>query len=312
MAKAAFHSAVGAEGSRVVADKVRSGGYSYRLSVENSDPKLIISTSTQSIAADVTWTFGAGVRGQTYILENKGTLFDSQVSSFRGLHGMGITPGHEMVNIGGDLHKALGTPLTEESGARCFGCHTTASTTKDQFNPKQAVPGVSCEACHGPGLAHAVAATMDLVEDAKALIFDPSSLRPLQLIDFCGACHMTAADVLESNLIRPNDVRFQPYRLEKSRCWGIQGDPRLSCVACHNPHQPLVHEASSYDQRCLACHSPEPSKPSSVSEPPHVVCPKASANCTTCHMPKYNVPEMHGEFTDHFIRVVRKGEPYPN
>ena len=28
-------------------------------------------------------------------------------------------------------------------------------------------------------------------------------------------------------------------------------------------------------------------------------------------MPKYDVPEMHAKFTDHFIRIVRPGEPYP-
>ena len=27
-------------------------------------------------------------------------------------------------------------------------------------------------------------------------------------------------------------------------------------------------------------------------------------------MPKYEVPGMHAKFTDHFIRVVRKGEGY--
>jgi len=29
-------------------------------------------------------------------------------------------------------------------------------------------------------------------------------------------------------------------------------------------------------------------------------------------MPKVNVVVMHSDFTDHRIRVVRKGEPYPN
>jgi hypothetical protein len=29
-------------------------------------------------------------------------------------------------------------------------------------------------------------------------------------------------------------------------------------------------------------------------------------------MPKYDAPEMHSQFTDHFIRVVRAGESYPN
>ena len=36
------------------------------------------------------------------------------------------------------------------------------------------------------------------------------------------------------------------------------------------------------------------------------VCKVASENCVTCHMPKYEVPEMHFAFTDHLIRVVRK------
>jgi hypothetical protein len=27
-------------------------------------------------------------------------------------------------------------------------------------------------------------------------------------------------------------------------------------------------------------------------------------------MPKYEVPGMHSKFTDHFIRIVRKGEGY--
>jgi hypothetical protein len=29
-------------------------------------------------------------------------------------------------------------------------------------------------------------------------------------------------------------------------------------------------------------------------------------------MPKINVPVMHSDFTDHRIRIVRKGEPYPD
>ncbi len=33
---------------------------------------------------------------------------------------------------------------------------------------------------------------------------------------------------------------------------------------------------------------------------------------TTCHMPKYDVAEIHAKFTDHFIRVVKDGEPHPN
>ena len=41
-------------------------------------------------------------------------------------------------------------------------------------------------------------------------------------------------------------------------------------------------------------------------------CPVATTKCVTCHLPKVNVAVMHSDFTDHRIRIVRKGEPYPN
>lgn len=31
-------------------------------------------------------------------------------------------------------------------------------------------------------------------------------------------------------------------------------DPRITCVACHAPHRPLVHAAEHYNRRCVACH----------------------------------------------------------
>jgi hypothetical protein len=33
---------------------------------------------------------------------------------------------------------------------RCFGCHTTASTTANRFDPTHVTPGFTCEACHNP------------------------------------------------------------------------------------------------------------------------------------------------------------------
>ena len=34
-------------------------------------------------------------------------------------------------------------------------------------------------------------------------------------------------------------------------------------------------------------------------------------DCTSCHMPKYSVASMHGEFTDHWIRIVQPQAPLP-
>ena len=51
------------------------------------------------------------------------------------------------------------------------------------------------------------------------------------------------------------NVRFQPYRLENSRCWKEgKGDARITCLSCHDPHQPLAMDPASYDSSCLQCH----------------------------------------------------------
>ena len=311
MSAAAYHGAVGVRGGKLPPASTRLGPYFYKVASHADTSTLTVSTGSQSLEAAIKWTFGAGVRGQTFVLTHKGALYDSQVSTFPGLHGgMAITPGHEQKKAG-TIEEALGTNLRTE-GPRCFGCHTTASSTKGEFNPEQAIPGITCEGCHGPGLAHVVAANMSMTSDARASILNPARLSPVESVDFCGACHTTSADVLEFNLFGPNNVRFQPYRLEKSLCWGTQGDRRLVCLACHDPHQPLVHDPAFYDQRCLSCHSSPTNQPAAAAAGSRETCPRATANCVTCHMPKYDVPEMHAKFTDHFIRIVRPGEGYPN
>jgi len=83
---------------------------------------------------------------------------------------------------------------------RCFGCHTTASTIKDQFEPEHAAWGVTCEACHGPGADHAAAMKAE-DQKGKELIFNPAQLDPVASVDFCGACHRTWQDVVGNGLI---------------------------------------------------------------------------------------------------------------
>jgi nitrate reductase cytochrome c-type subunit len=154
-------------------------------------------------------------------------------------------------------------------------------------------------------------------EQARHAIFNPASLTATSSIDFCGACHRTTMDVI---LHEPEPgaytIRFQAYRLEESRCWQNTKDARLACTQCHDPHAPLVRDAPSYDQKCLNCHSLRKDANHSASSGTRAatpkICPRATANCTSCHMPKSDVPEMHSTFVDHFIRIVRPGEPIPN
>jgi hypothetical protein len=108
-------------------------------------------------------------------------------------------------------------------------------------------------------------------------------------------------------------VRFQPYRLELSKCF-TGNDRRTSCLACHDPHQQVNHNAGYYDSKCLACHAPQKASNmagSSTTSAATKTCPVAKANCVTCHMPKVQPPGIHATFTDHMIRIAKAGEPYP-
>jgi hypothetical protein len=311
MAEASFQIKGRTPSPKLALATLQSGNYRYRISSDHLGSRLVVSSGNKSIEANISWIFGAGVHGQTYILESKGSFYESQVSSFASLNGMDLTPGHSQMEAG-DLQNALGERLSTSASALCFGCHTTYSSTNSKFDVSHAISGVHCEGCHGPGVDHIRAIKTGRIEEASKAILNPAPLSPVELVDFCGACHRTSMDVVVSGeAYGPINVRFQPYRLEKSRCWRTQGDDRLTCIACHNPHQPLVRNASFYDPRCLSCHGPGKTESHGPADS-YAVCPKATANCTTCHMPKYDVPGMHAKFTDHFIRVVRAGESYPN
>jgi Cytochrome c554 and c-prime len=191
--------------------------------------------------------------------------------------------------------------IDESAVMACLRCHATAATTADHLQADQMIPGVGCEGCHGPGGQHIEA--MQGGNANNLHIFNPSHLPPGRITAFCGACHRTTTQEKALNLHGVENVRFQAYRLESSRCFDPE-DRRISCIGCHNPHQMVERDVTSYDAKCLACHN--------ASVPTTRHCPASKRDCVTCHMPKVLVPGAHAKFTDHRIRVARPGEPYPD
>jgi hypothetical protein len=262
-----------------------------------------VSDGKQSISAVLAWAFGIGEVGQTYVYERGGTFYESRMSFYKNTQALDFSPGHPHT-APTSLENALGRPFNPGETKRCFGCHTTASTTSNRFDEGHLIPGVTCEACHGPGAEHVVAMNTSEGEQGPTFIMNPRGLKPVESVEFCGACHRTLWDVALAGSKGIYSLRFQPYRLETSRCWG-DGDARLTCMTCHDPHQPLVRDAASYDQRCIACHlTGKAAKP--VTDHPGGACPVSAKDCVTCHMPKYEIPGMHSKFTDHRIRIVKK------
>jgi hypothetical protein len=144
---------------------------------------------------------------------------------------------------------------------------------------------------------------------SNAAVFNSAHLNPVEAVEFCGACHGSWWDVKLAGVKGVSTTRSAPYRLVTSKCWG-KGDQRLECTACHDPHAPLQTEAGAYDNTCLNCHLRAPGETLSATHRGRA-CPVATKNCTSCHMPKVYVPEMHDAFTDHRIRIIKAGAPFP-
>jgi hypothetical protein len=286
------------------------GPFADKILTAGGSSVLTVSAPNSSISRPLGWAFGEGMMGQTYVYEASGTFYESHLSFFSALQALDITPG-QFRSLPANIDDAAGRRMTESETRLCFGCHTTQSSVNGRLDPQGSIPGVGCESCHGPGASHAV--LMNLTTPAKGAmqIFNPGRLDPVDSVDFCGACHRTWQDVVAGGVVRTGvfNVRFAPYRLENSRCWGT-GDARLTCIACHDPHKSLVTDSTSYDSACLRCHIVRGTK--KIAGHPGAACPVATNNCVTCHMPRYEPPGLHYKFTDHWIRVVHPNQPYLN
>ncbi len=291
--------------------RFESGELKYFLHDDLDGLELSVSRGNETDSQKLDWVMGSGELGRTFVYQRDGRWFQSRLSEYRTSPNLDVTTGLTIPTItdaGSDLAAALGKGLTTEEIRHCFSCHTVHATSSKGFNPAHAEAGLGCEACHGPGAAHTMAAEAKTIRNGGTATFNPGKLAPADSIDFCGACHRTFGDVTQA--ANPaNDssvVRFQPYRLEKSRCWRETEDARLTCVACHDPHLPLVRDDASYDRRCLSCH-----RNGVAADHAGKACPTgAKTQCVSCHMQKVKVASMHGEFTDHFIRIVKPGEGF--
>jgi hypothetical protein len=283
-----------------------SDGVTYTLTSEPTSLQLSVSNGHSRSIQNLDWAFGAGALAYTFLYNRDGRWFQSEASFYTRISALDITTGF-------GPNAALGNLLTPAEARSCFNCHTVHATTSAGLEPLHAEAGIGCEACHGPGQQHvtAMSSAPGKSTTADLAIFHPGKLSPSDSIDFCGSCHRSFADASLSNGQKADVavVRFQPYRLEESKCWRATQDERLTCVACHDPHKPLNRDVASYDSNCLQCHSGVTKTTSTAHRA--AVCPKATHDCVTCHMPKVTLPSMHGDFTDHFIRIAKAGDPLP-
>jgi hypothetical protein len=295
----------------------KKNGYSYSIDTKDNNSTYNVSDGEHTLSLPIRWSMGAGA--QTWVLDYQGQLYESLVSYYPSIPGLDITTGDEEITPK-NLVEAMGRQLAPTEPKACFGCHASNSFLNGKLNFESLERGVNCEHCHAGASAHLVDALQGRMDSA------PPDLRKLSsenIANFCGQCHRTWETVVRNHWHGQATVRFQPYRLANSKCYDGT-DPRIGCLACHDPHHDVVRQASFYDSKCLACHASSNQSqihaqltPASANGEVHSqakapACPVAQSNCVTCHMPKVSLPNGHLTFSDHQIRIVKPGEPYPN
>jgi hypothetical protein len=290
-----------------------AGNVQYHVDHRANESLYSVTDGNQKLAYLLSWAFGTGRVAQSYLFKKEDdSYYEARVTYFVSLGTIDFTPFRTLLTPS-SIEEAMYRPVGQTEVQRCFACHATASSIGGHFDERHLILGVTCEACHGPGASHVIAMD-DLIagkpEASKTPIFNSAHLSPTDAVDFCGACHSSWWDVKLSGAKGVSTARSAPYRLVTSKCWG-KGDARLTCTACHDPHEQLQTDAAAYDKNCLSCHVNSPgAKPTATH--PGAACPTAVKNCTSCHMPKAYVPEMHADFTDHRIRIAKPGEPFPD
>ncbi|WP_091409548.1 multiheme c-type cytochrome [Aquimarina amphilecti] len=241
---------------------------------------------------------GSGTKGQSYLMWNNNDLFQLQASYF--------TPTDSWINSPGAPDElAPARPVLE----RCLECHTTyaqnisGNKNKNQFHRENLVYGIDCQRCHGPVKKHLVYHKQNPKDTIAKYILKYNSLSRQQRLDACALCHsglrtetterafsFTVGDTLKKfsfpdyneSSLKDLDVHGNQYGLLKaSKCFTSSNS--LNCTTCHNPHKKERGNISSFNQKCMDCHTTM-SKPINCSGDKDKI-KEMDNNCIQCHMP---------------------------
>lgn len=86
----------------------RIGVYSYSIARTAAALTYSADDGIRSVSTNLGWVFGSGHFGQTYVYQDKGVLYESNLSYFSGIHSLDFTTGHLRAPPA-NLEKALGS-----------------------------------------------------------------------------------------------------------------------------------------------------------------------------------------------------------
>ena len=245
--------------------------------------------TTHYRAERVDYVIGSGNQTRSYLFERNGYFFELPITWYSARRIWDLSPGYE-----GGHNSGFGRTI----GAQCLACHNTqTSFVPNSVNRFTSVgPGLSCEACHGPGSAHIAkwaqagvpasgnaARTPHPGGALDSSIINPAHFPVTAQLDVCRQCHLEGVTVEKPNKAladfrpgerladyadifigaRPGAGRAQfgfashAERLQLSECF--RQSVSLTCTTCHDPHQPLgPRPMAVYNAQCQRCHAEMP------------------------------------------------------
>jgi hypothetical protein len=216
---------------------------------------------------------------------------------------------------------------------KCGGCHATGA---DVENNTFIEPGVSCEACHGPGSWHA-ALPKTAVFQKRQTITNPAKLTMGVAAQICGSCHNRGKSTMKkgggwpvgyrpgkalqafykSTSFAAGDVKHvyanefskghhQQYIDWQQSKHAIEG---VTCTSCHYVHQLGVPPTRSQTQaagskQCFQCHE---IINKNMGHSIH-----SFANCVGCHMPKIAKSAESGDIHSHVFAALLPADTLKN
>lgn len=224
--------------------------YTYSVSLARDSLLLTIQkigSANEATTRRLAYFVGSGAVARSYLLDVDGFLYEAPVSYYAASQKWSFAPGYERYSY---------PFLARAVPPGCLECHASGvlpitDTQNGYERPPFLEGGVSCERCHGPGLAH--------VRSAKpADIVNPAKLDPSRRDSVCDQCHL-AGDVriqragasaefhagekfsdwvaVFARDAGPNQMTVTSHaaNLAQSACKRASGD-RLWCGSCHDAH----------------------------------------------------------------------------
>lgn len=282
---------------------------------------------------EVTHTFGVAPLQQYLVptgggrLQALGVAWDARPAAEGGQRWLPLR--EEAVPPGDPLHW---TGLAGSWNAQCADCHSTNLAKgydpgRNTYQTRWSEIDVACEACHGPGSAHAAEParpmpvdlrderTWQVAEGAAIAHRVPARTRDTEL-ETCAPCHSRRERIVAGP--QPGAAFLDGYRpalldaglyhadgqiLDEVYVWGSFVQSRMyaagvSCSDCHDPHALAIDEP---DRVCASCHRTEVF---AATAHHHHPVDSAGASCVACHMPTRTYMRVDDR-RDHGFRVPR-------